>query len=234
MLNLPSDLSKRCSLAVLTSLLAFAPALAGADASPVDLRAGSGAPPTSLISSPSLGPSIGRLAYSGLVSLDIPPSGLSVGPRLAGEVMYGFMDLAPQLRLDLGGRVSYAYHSANDVFIAVANANATGSQWIIDVVPDAKLRYAINDQLGVYGDFGLGLAFMRDSVDFPAYSFGGTTFPPTSSSDSTVALTIQFGAGVAYAITPTINLLGEVRFDVYTRSGSGVFISIPTVGLEFH
>ncbi len=221
------SISRRCSLALLSTALVLVPALAHA-------QAGGAGVPVSLIGSPVLGPSIGRMSWSGFVSLDLPPSGLSVGPRIAAEGMYGFMDLAPQLRLDLGARASFAYHSAQDLFVPVANANATGSQWLIDVVPDAKLRYAVNDQLGVYGDVGLGLALMQSSVDFPPFTTGGTSFPATSSSDTTLAFTIQFGAGVAYAVTPRINVLGEVRFDVYTKSGSGLFVSIPTVGLEFH
>jgi hypothetical protein len=49
-----------------------------------------------------------------------------------------------------------------------------------------------------------------------------------------VALGLQFGGGVAYALTPKINLLGEIRFDVTTKSGAGLFIALPTIGLEFH
>lgn len=168
-------------------------------------------PSGGLIGSPVLGPAIGRLSYSGLISLEIPTAeGLSVGPRFTGEVMYGFMDLAPQLRLDLGGRIGFGIHSGdNDL-----------SAWVLDFVPDAKLRYTVMDQLGIYGDLGMGLGFLHASQG------------PFSNTDA--AFTIQFGAGVAYAITPNINLLGEVRFDFYTKSGSGTFIQIPTVGVEFH
>lgn len=173
----------------------------------------------SLIGNPSLGPEIGQLGYSGLVSLELAPSGLDVGPRFAFEAMYGFVDLAPQLRLDLGARASFGFHSGGgDV-----------SLWLADIVPDAKIRYALTDQLGVYGDLGLGLALMHTSV--PDFVINNVTY---SASSTDLALTFQLGAGVAYAVTPNINLLGEIRFDFYTKSDLGTFISIPTIGLEFH
>jgi opacity protein-like surface antigen len=200
MTKLPCGPPNGRSLALLASLLVLSPALAGA------------APPTSLISSPSLGAEIGRLSYGAQVALDLPPGGLDAGPRLTGEVMYGFMDLAPQLRLDLGGRVSWAYHGSGTPGL---------SQWLLDFVPDVKIRYAVNDQVGVYGDFGMGLGIL--DTDLGPYG-----------SDTTAALTVQFGAGAVYALTPNINVLGEIRFDIYTKSGSGTYVAIPTVGLEFH
>ncbi len=205
--------SMRRSLAVLAVALALGmPPSAHAQSSP------SPAPPmTGLIGSPSLGPAVGATDYSLLLSLDIPPSGYDVGPRVSGEAMYGFMDLAPALRLDLGGRMAFAYHSIS------AYSPYDAALWSMEFIPDAKLRYAVNDDLGVYGDFGLGLAFMHQGHP-PAY--GGD--------DNTVALAVQFGAGVAYAITPSMNLLGEVRFDVYTKSGAGLFVAIPTIGFEIH
>ncbi len=201
---------KRCGLALLSTLLFLSPEVANAQA---------GAP-MSLIGNPVLGPAIGKTDYSLLVALEFPPSDFSVGPRLTGEVMYGLMDLAPQLRLDLGGRLSWAYHSWSPGF-----ANVSGSIWMFDFVPDAKLRYAVNDQLGVYGDFGLGLAWMHASAEQSGFG---------SASDDSVALAVQFGAGVAYAVTPTLNLLGELRFNIYSKSGYGLAIAVPTIGVEFH
>ena len=224
---------KRLGLASLALGLILVPTLSLANpgqldlsvrAPSLDLRAGSGAPAKSLIGAPALGAAIGGIDYSALLGLEIGPSGTSVGPRLSGEVMYGLMDLAPNLRLDIGGRAAFAYHGG-DV-----------SLWLLDFVPDAKIKYAIMDNLAVYGDFGLGLGYLHASVDVPAavqqqcnllnIDCGG--------SDSSIALTIQFGGGVAYAVTPTINLLGEIRFDIYTKSGSSTFINIPTVGVQFH
>jgi len=202
-----SDSLKRLSA---VTMLVLAPALALAAPART-----SRAMDYSAANSPALGGAPGALDFSAQLALDIPPSGYSVGPRFTGEVMYNLMDLAPQLRLSLGGRGSFAVHGGDFV-----------SLWLIEGVPDAKIKFAVNDIFAVYGDFGLGFAIIHSSVDFP-----GTT---ASTSDDTLAVAIQFGGGVSYAISPTINLLGELRFNVYTRDGSSTFIALPTVGVQWH
>jgi opacity protein-like surface antigen len=178
--------------------------------------AASAAPGTAVVSSasPSLGAPVGALDFSGLLSLEIPPSFYTVGPRFSAEVMYSVMDLAPNARLKLGGRAAIAYHSGD----------FNSSLWLFDAVPDVKIVFAPTDLLALYGDVGLGLAVIHVSQDTP---FG-------TASDTSLALAFQIGGGVAYALNPAVNLLGEVRFDVYSRSGSSTFVSIPTVGLQFH
>lgn len=169
-----------------------------------------------------MGAPVGATDYSVLLSLELPPTGYNAGPRLSGELMYGFLDLSPQARLSLGGRAAFAYHGGD----------FGNSVWILEAVPDAKLKLALAPQLSVYGDFGLGLAVLTVGQDIPGVPALG--IPPSSVSDSTIAVTFQFGGGISYALSPNMNLLGEVRFDIYTRSGSSTFISIPTVGLQFH
>ena len=165
--------------------------------------------------SPALGAGIGALDFAGLLALDIPTeSGGSIGPRITGEVMYGVMDLAPQLRLAVGARGSFAYHSFDP----------NGSFWLLEGVPDAKIKFALNDMFAVYGDLGMGLSFQHMSVEVGAFS----------ASDDTLSFTVQFGAGASYAITPNLNLLGEVRFNLYTRSGGTHTIAVPTVGVQYH
>jgi len=159
-------------------------------------------------SDPSMGAPVGAIDYSVLLSLELPPAGLDAGPRFSGEIMYGYLDLNPQARLSLGGRGAFSYHGGD----------FGSSLWILEAVPDAKLTFALAPQLSLYGDVGVGLAIML--VD--------------PGSDNTLAATFQFGGGVSYAVSPNMNLLGEVRFDIYTRSGSSTFVSIPTVGLQFH
>jgi opacity protein-like surface antigen len=204
-------------LARRVSLLALllAPALGSAQA-----RSGRASAATSAGGSSAVGAPLGAYDYSFLLALDLPPSGFSVGPRFTGEIMYGYADVAPQARVDLGLRGSFAYHSAD----------FDSSLWIFEVVPDAKLVYALSPQLAVYGDVGLGLALLHLSgvtVNTPFQTI-------TTDSDTTVALAIQFGGGVALAVAPNMNLLGEIRFDFYTRSGSSTFVALPTIGLQWH
>lgn len=168
---------------------------------------------------PALGAPVGDMDYGVLLGLDVASSRLSAGPRLSVEGMYGFMDLAPQTRLKLGGRASFAYHSGD----------LDTSLWWLEAVPDARLEYALMEGLGLYGDVGLGLALMRFNA--PDYL---TPTGTASASETTVALTFQLGAGVAYAVTPTLNVLGEVRVSFYTKSDSPTFWTIPTVGLQWH
>jgi opacity protein-like surface antigen len=191
-------------LLVIPLLAALAAPLA-AHAAPATRSASAGQTMSAGSTDPSMGAPVGAIDYSLLLSLELPPSGLNAGPRFTGELMYGYLDLSPQARLSLGGRGAFSYHSSD----------FNTSLWILEAVPDAKVTLALAPKLSVYGDFGLGLAVL-------------------TASDSTLALTFQFGGGVSYAISPDMNLLGEVRFDIYTRSGSSTFVSIPTVGIQFH
>jgi len=159
-----------------------------------------------------MGPALGQLGFGLFLALDIPPSGLDVGPRFTGELMYGLAQLSPQLRAELGGRLAYAYHSFS---------GGGGSQWILEMVPDLRLIFAASDRLAIYGDLGVGFAVIRTSVDFVG-----------SASDTEA--TFQIGPGISYALSPSLNFLAELRFDFYTRSGDGTFIALPTVGLQWH
>ena len=206
---------------IVIPLLALLAAPAAARAAP-PTRSSPGRSMSAGSSDPSMGAPVGAIDYSVLLSLEIPPSGYSVGPRLSGEAMYGFIDLSPQARLSLGGRGAFSYHGGD----------FNNSLWILEAVPDAKLTFALAPMLSLYGDVGLGLAVLHTSVDVPAIPQLGIA--GGSVSDNTLAVTFQFGGGVSYAVSPNMNLLGEVRFDIYTRSGSSTFISIPTVGLQFH
>lgn len=158
----------------------------------------------------SQGPALDGVGFALLAGLDIPsPNGLDVGPRFTGELMYGLADLTPQLRADLGARLSFAYHNAN-----------FGDLWLFDVVPDLRLLIGVTPRLSFYGDLGIGLAVIRQSVN----GLGSAT--------DTVA-TFQLGPGISYALSPTLNLLAEIRFNFYT-GGDGTYIALPTIGFQWH
>src|SRR5919197_4613681 len=115
--------------------LLLVPVLASAQARGHVASAGGGA----------LGPAVGTVGVGVLAGLDIPsPSGLDVGPRFTGELMFGLSDMTPQLRADLGVRLSFAYHNAN-----------FGSEWLLDVVPDLRLALSATPRLAVYADVGI-------------------------------------------------------------------------------
>jgi opacity protein-like surface antigen len=186
---------------------------------PLSLGGGAPAPTKPARATNSMGAPLNGMEYGGLIALEVPPSGFDIGPRISAHGMYGFMTLSPEAQIDLGGRVSFAYHGGNAL-----------SVWVFDVVPDARIKYSVSDQLTLYGDVGLGLGIMDVSTN--SVTTLGTTIG--GSSDTSLVLTIQFGGGVSYAITPMLNLVGEVRFNIYTKSGSSTFVSIPGVGLVWH
>jgi hypothetical protein len=156
-----------------------------------------------------MGPAVDGLGFELLAGLDIPsPAGLDVGPRFTAGLMYGLADMTPQLRADLGVHASFAYHNA-----------AFGSEWDFDVVPDLRLVVGVTPRLALYGDLGLGIAVLRDSVN------SGGSFTDT------VAV-FELAPGLSYSLSPTLNLLAEVRFKFLT-GGDGTFIGLPTVGFQW-
>jgi opacity protein-like surface antigen len=194
--------------AALVALL-LAPVLASAQARGHVASTGGGA----------LGPAVGTVGVGVLAGLDIPsPSGLDVGPRFTGELMFGLSDMTPQLRADLGVRASFAYHNADFVFVGPF-VRSSGEEWLLDIVPNLRLALGATPRLAVYGDLGVGLAVLRAS--------GG------GFSETDTAATFQIGPGISYALSPTLNLLAEIRFNFYT-GGHGTFIALPTLGFQWH
>lgn len=153
----------------------------------------------------------GKWAWAALLGLDVPTaSGASVGPRVAGEGLYGFGEIAPKLRLDVGPRLGIAYNGGD------------ASLWTVDALLVARLSYPITPVLAAYGEAGMGLGFYHWNVN--AYGF--------STSDSGAMLDLLLAPGVIYALTPDVNVLGEVGFWINAKSGLGTHIAIPTLGLQ--
>lgn len=198
---------------VVAIAIAAAPALAPAATAPAALVAPARpAVPPPRADAPSLGAPLGEWAFSVMPALDIPPSGLDAGPRLTLEGMYGASEVSPTLRVGVGVRGSFAYHRFS---------GGGGSQWLVEGVPDVKLRVAGSEKVGLFADFGVGLAFFRTASE-------------GSGADNMLTAAVQLGGGVSYALSPRVNLVGEFRFDVYTKGGgSSTFIALPTVGFEF-
>ncbi len=153
----------------------------------------------------------GKWAWAALLGLDVPTAtGANVGPRVAGEGLYGFGEIAPKLRLDVGPRIGIAYNGGD------------ASLWTVDAVMVARLEYPITPVLAAYGEAGMGLGFYHWSVN--AYGF--------ATSDSGAMLDLLLAPGVIYALTPDVNVLGEVGFWINAKSGLGTHIAIPTLGLQ--
>ena len=144
------------------------------------------------------GGEVGSLKLGGSIGL-FASSFDTTGVQLRLDGTYTFSELQPRLYLEGAGHLA-AMFGSNDV-----------SVW--EAVPKARLRYALSDQLSVYGDVGLGLAILHVSI--PDIFGGG--------SENTLSAIIRFAGGVLYAIRPDkIWLtLEPVGINVYTASGSG-------------
>jgi opacity protein-like surface antigen len=215
--QIPVMTAHRASMLSLCVAAALAPLAAEAATSSTSRSMTAGS------TNPALGAPVGDLDYSLLLGLDVPSSIYHLGPRLIAEGMYGYMDLSPQTRLKLGGRASFAYHGSDIDGV---------STWFIEAVPDAKIEYAFMQNAAVYGDFGLGLALVRYNA--PDFQEPFPPFETVSATSTDLALTFQFGGGMSYAVSPTMNVLAEVRVSLYTKSNYAAFWTIPTVGLQWH
>jgi opacity protein-like surface antigen len=121
-------------------------------------------------------------------------SSFSTGFKLNLDGVYTFSEIQPRLYFEGAGHLGFMWGS--------------DSVSIYELIPKARVRYALSDQLSVYGDAGLGPAILH--VSFP----GG--------SDDTWTLLIRFAGGVQYAFQPNIYLtLEPLGLNVYTASGSG-------------
>jgi opacity protein-like surface antigen len=153
---------------------------------------------------------IGRFEFEGGLGLAIPfESGMNTGFKLGAGAFYGLQTLGHGLVLQVGGSIAWTYNGVPSPL--------EGSFNTVDLVPTARLRYAVDKKLFVYGDGGLGLAVIHSSFTFPP-PFPG--FPTVSGSSTNAALLIKLGGGIGYELQPRLSLVFEPAFNIYARSGS--------------
>jgi Outer membrane protein beta-barrel domain len=149
---------------------------------------------------------IGRFEFEGGLGLAIPfESGVNTGFKLGAGAFYGLQTLRPGLVLQVGGTVGWTYNGYPSPL--------DGSLNTIDLLPTARLRYAVDHKLFVYGDGGLGLGILHSSFTIPLPGF-----PAVSSTDA--ALLIKLGGGIGYELQPRLSLVFEPAFNIYVKSGS--------------
>jgi opacity protein-like surface antigen len=212
-------------IAPLALALAFVPAAASAQAAPRKTAAPAAkttaapvtrttaAPaqraPAAIQAAPAESDLIGRFEYEGGLGLAIPfESGVNTGFKLAAGAFYGLQTLKPGLVLQVGGSIGWTYNG----FASPLD----GSINTIELLPTARLRMAVQPKLFVYGDGGLGLAFVHEKITIPGF-FG---FPGASSSATDAALLLKLGAGIGYELQPNLSLVFEPAFNIYVKSGS--------------
>ena len=107
-------------------------------------------------------------------------SGLSL--RLDGEIP--FRDLSPQIKLSWVGSLGFS-HLTDSTFGFDRTAN------VFKIVPAARFTMPLNPQFSLFGDVGLGLAYVSGTISSPF-------FPDVT--DSTLNLMMRLGVGAWYHV----------------------------------
>ena len=180
------------------ALLAPASAFAAAPPPPPKSKPASSAQPAA---APSSSSSSGGLSIGGFIGYETADvSGLAL--RFDGELP--FQDLSPQVRLSWVGSVGYSHLTTSSFGGGDFTAN------VFKFVPAARVTVPINPQFDVFGDAGLGIAYVSATVDFPGVP---GLIPAFSQSDSTVNLMMRFGVGGWYHVSPALRVGGMIEFD---------------------
>jgi opacity protein-like surface antigen len=177
----------------LRSLLAvalLAPAVALAAPAKSGSAAKSAAAPTSA-ASPLDGLEVG--GFVGYETDDV--SGLSL--RLDGEIP--FRELSPQVKLSWVGSVGYSRLTWDYGFGASINTN------VFKLVPAARFSMPLTPQFSVFGDVGLGLAYVSATIDLPA--------PFSDITDSTINLMMRLGVGAFYQVNERMKIGAMLELD---------------------
>lgn len=195
-------LSKLLAVAVLAPAVAFA---APASKSARSSAASSGS------TSATAGTALEGLEVGGFLGYETADlSGLSL--RFDGEVP--FRQLSPQVNLSLVGSLGYSHLTWDPTPWAKLTAN------VFKLVPAARFTMPLNEQFSVFGDAGLGLAYIRASVDFAGWTGVGSV------SDSTINLMMRLGVGAWYKVNPQLKLGAMLEFDPvfgdYGYAGNGI------------
>ncbi len=124
-------------------------------------------------------------------------SGLAL--RLDGEIP--FRDLAPQVKLSWVGSLGYSH-------LTDSNFGGDFTSNVFKVVPAARFTVPLNPQFSVFGDVGLGLAFVSAKLSVSSPFFG-----TISQSDSSVNLMMRFGVGAWYHANDRLKIGAMLELD---------------------
>jgi len=188
----------------LAAVALLAPAIAFAAPQSSTKSAKSGAKPEAAASSSSssrtAGTPLDGLEVGGFIGYETDDvSGLSL--RFDGELP--FRQLTPQLKMSLVGSLGFNYLTTDSF------GGAKLSTYSLYVVPAARFTMPLNEQFDVFGDAGLGLAYVHGKLTIPSvFGFGGGEF-----TDSTINLMMRLGVGAWYHVNPQLKVGALIEFD---------------------
>ena len=150
--------------------------------------------PAVALAAPASGTGVPGLQVGGFIGYETADvSGLAL--RADGEIP--FRDLAPQVKMSWVGSLGYS-HLTWDTFGGTFTAN------VLKLVPAARFTVPLNPQFSVFGDVGLGLAYVSGTIDVPGFF---------SSTDSTLNLMMRFGVGAWYHASDRIKVGAMLELD---------------------
>ncbi len=146
--------------------------------------------------------------------LEFASDGWDPGYRLALTAMFE-SGLGPGRWFGAGLRASFARHGRDN----------GGSQQIVDVAPVMRLAFDVTARLRLHGELGVGWAYI-DSI---------WAEPTKTSPDAESHVTVMAALGAAWALTPSLDLVTEVRVSGYTYNpGMSGYLAAPVLGVRLH
>jgi opacity protein-like surface antigen len=141
-------------------------------------------------------------------------SGLAL--RLDGELP--FKALSPAVRMSWVGSIGYSHLTYTPSPFADFTSN------VFKLVPAARFTLPLNPQFEVFGDVGLGIAYISSTIDWHP----GFGFPSSSFSDSSVNIMMRFGAGAWFKVNPQFKVGAMIELDPIFGNYGGSFNGIST------
>ena len=111
--------------------------------------------------------------------------------------------------------------------VSISSGHDTMNAWVVEVVPTARLRYAVHPKVSVFADGGLGLGqtveqYQRDEM------FAGHT--EKSVNQTTVLL--RAGGGLTVDLSPRTRLV-VLPLALSLQLGTGFSAYLPSLGLAY-
>jgi hypothetical protein len=174
---------------VLAALLVPAAALAAPRSAPAKASA------------PTTSPGIEGLSVGGFIGYETDDlSGLSL--RLDGEMP--FRALAPQVNLSWVGSFGFSY-------LTWETFGADLSASVIKLIPAARFSFAVNPQVTLFGDAGLGLYYASVNLDIPDSPFKDAFEDELGG----LGLMMRIGGGAFFELNEKTRLGAMLEFDPY-------------------
>jgi opacity protein-like surface antigen len=157
-------------------------------------------------------PSQGGLELGGFVGYEAADFS---GPSLRLDAELPLRQAAGRLKLSVLGSLGYSRLTWNPGFGVKATAD------VVKLAPALRLTLPLARRFSIFGDVGVGVAYVSAKVDLPA------AFAAPSFTDSTLNLMLRLGAGAWYHATERLKLgvlleLDPIFGDFGFKTRSGV------------